>query len=163
MSLQSQTIEALWLEVQFMLIFLDLMLDGHDGVDVINLMHEHSVQTPIVICSGMDPSIVASTLDLLRENKLAYAGTLAKPFTLEQFQQALTFTPQAFESEQPADANKSDPALLAHDIKVAIKLGWFKSVFQPQRCFFLSSRGVLQLPKVFYRSQRCFPDPKDVL
>lgn len=108
------------------------MLEGYDGVDVINLMHEHKVKTPVVICSGMEPSIVSSIHDLLRENKLSYAGTLTKPFTLAQFQEILAFTPQAIESELPADQKTSEPTILGHDIKVGMRLGWFKSVFQPQ-------------------------------
>lgn len=113
------------------LIFLDLLLQFHDGLDILKLMHDHNVQTPVVIFSGMDDGIISSTQDLLSDYGLQYAGTLTKPFTLAQFESVINFSSQGSCPKQ-LDGQPSVAKLNEEDISYALKNSGIEVVYQPQ-------------------------------
>lgn len=117
--------------VQSELILLDLNLGGNDGLDVLTIMQEQKIRTPIIICSGMDASIISSAHDILLEKNLVYSGTLSKPFSFQEFKSILS-TPTAAAKSTQNGTSHAKIALAKVDIIQGLKKGWFYPVYQPQ-------------------------------
>jgi EAL domain-containing protein (putative c-di-GMP-specific phosphodiesterase class I) len=73
----------------FDLILCDLNMPGRDGVETLRLFAERRVKCPIFIVSGADPKILKAAQELGRGRGLGVAGTLHKPFGLEQVREAM--------------------------------------------------------------------------
>ncbi|MDM7861889.1 EAL domain-containing protein [Alteromonas sp. ASW11-36] len=114
------------------LIFLDLQLDHHDGIDVILALDQNKVKTPIILCSGMDINVINASKDLLTEHGLTCFGQLQKPFSYEQFLEAIN----AIEGGQSRNVKPSVPttqrSLSNQDITNALERHWFTAHYQPQ-------------------------------
>lgn len=73
----------------FDLIFCDLNMPGRDGVETMRMFAERQVKCPILIVSGADHKILKAAQELGKHRGLGVAGTLHKPFGLEQIRTAL--------------------------------------------------------------------------
>lgn len=71
------------------IIFLDLKLPGHDGVEVLHLLSQLGCKTKIYIVSGLDQSTLESAGALGRLDQLNIVGTLRKPFLIEDVERML--------------------------------------------------------------------------
>ncbi|WP_026375390.1 EAL domain-containing response regulator [Aestuariibacter salexigens] len=113
------------------LIFLDLMLQSHDGLDVVKIMQDHQITTPIIICSGMDAGIISSAQDLLQDYGLSFAGKLLKPFTYAQFEEVLTRKQQS--DNVPITGTEAQSIQLSRvDVQQALNAGWLTLAYQPK-------------------------------
>ncbi len=88
------------------IIFLDLMLPGYDGIEVLHYFAEEGCKAKIILISGVDNSTLSSAGEVGRMNRLNIVGTLKKPFSVEDIEKALLeeadnscrFTSEAFQS-----------------------------------------------------------------
>jgi EAL domain-containing protein (putative c-di-GMP-specific phosphodiesterase class I) len=71
------------------LIFCDLNMPGRDGVETMRMLAERHIKCPILIVSGADHKILKAAQELGKHRGLGVAGTLHKPFGLEQIKSAL--------------------------------------------------------------------------
>ncbi len=66
------------------LIFLDLVVPGIDGIQLLRLLSERSCKTPIVIMSGIDCRVLETAERLAKALGLRVVGRLQKPFRLAE-------------------------------------------------------------------------------
>src|SRR5262245_53764156 len=78
----------------FDVIFCDLNMPGRDGVETLRLFAELNVKCPIVLVSGADPKILKAAHELGKSRGLGVAGTLHKPFGLDELKKALRHVAQ---------------------------------------------------------------------
>jgi EAL domain-containing protein (putative c-di-GMP-specific phosphodiesterase class I)/FixJ family two-component response regulator len=71
------------------LIFLDLVMPGVDGIQLLRLLSERSCTTPIIIMSGLDRRVVETAERLAKALDLRVVGRLQKPFRLSQVETIL--------------------------------------------------------------------------
>jgi len=64
------------------LIFLDLMMPGLDGIELLRMLGERQCKTPIILMSGVDRRILDTAERLAKALDLQVAGRLRKPFRL---------------------------------------------------------------------------------
>ncbi|MDF2177388.1 EAL domain-containing protein [Aliiglaciecola sp. CAU 1673] len=112
------------------LIILDLNMPINDGLDVLEELSHTGLRVPIILCSGVSEDIIDSAIDVLHDSGLVFGGKLLKPFTYEQFVAAIS---QAKHQTPTTMKTKTKAVELTRgDLSIAIKNGWFYSVFQPQ-------------------------------
>ncbi|NKB33230.1 MAG: EAL domain-containing protein [Pseudomonadales bacterium] len=70
-------------------IFLDLMLPGYDGVEVLHYFAEVGCKAKIILISGVDKTTLASAGEVGRLSNLNIVGTLKKPFLIEDVEKTL--------------------------------------------------------------------------
>lgn len=115
----------------FDLIFIDLMMPGKDGVQLLRHLGEKSSDVPIVIMSGFDNGILSVAYELAREHRLNIIETVAKPFRIQQIKKLLKTvkSPKTLERK----AMDTQPLALTVDaILHAIKQRQFCFHYQPQ-------------------------------
>ena len=71
------------------LIFLDLMVPGTDGIQLLRLLSERGCKTPIIIMSGIDCRVLETAERLGKALDLRVVGRLHKPFRLVQVEKIL--------------------------------------------------------------------------
>ena len=71
------------------IIFLDLKLPGHDGVEALGLLANLGCKSKIYIVSGLDKATLESAGELGRLDNLNIQGTLKKPFLIEDVEKML--------------------------------------------------------------------------
>lgn len=72
------------------LLFLDINMPKKDGIDSLMLISNAEFQGQIVLLSGADESVINSVIKLGESLSLNMFGSLAKPFTLQNFQDTIT-------------------------------------------------------------------------
>lgn len=71
------------------LIFLDLVLPGFDGVEIIDLLRESGCKATLVLMSGLDKRTLASVSNTARIAGLDLHSTVSKPLTVESVNKIL--------------------------------------------------------------------------
>ena len=71
------------------LIFLDLIMPGIDGIQLLRLLSERRCTTPIIIMSGIDRRVLETAERLAKALDLRVVGRLRKPFRLAQVEAIL--------------------------------------------------------------------------
>jgi EAL domain-containing protein (putative c-di-GMP-specific phosphodiesterase class I)/ActR/RegA family two-component response regulator len=71
------------------LIFLDLMVPGIDGIQLLRILSERGCKTPIIIMSGMDCRVLETAEGLGKALDLRVVGKLHKPFRLAEVERIL--------------------------------------------------------------------------
>jgi EAL domain-containing protein (putative c-di-GMP-specific phosphodiesterase class I)/CheY-like chemotaxis protein len=115
----------------FDLIFIDLMMPGKDGVQLLRHLGEKSSKVPIVIMSGFDNGILSVAYELAKEHRLNIIETVAKPFRVQQIKKLLKTVnrPKALQRK----AADIQPLTLSVDTMLgAIKNNQFCFHYQPQ-------------------------------
>lgn len=70
-------------------IVLDLIMPVVDGIEVIRFLASHSCTAQLILMSGFDSGVLHSAKNLAIEQGLNFAGSLSKPFHLDELQQLL--------------------------------------------------------------------------
>ncbi len=84
------------------IIFLDLKLQGHDGIEVLYYLAEMKCEAKILVVSGVDQSTLEAAADVGKLNNLNIVGTIKKPFDIEDIERILideTDTSSKFSSD----------------------------------------------------------------
>jgi EAL domain-containing protein (putative c-di-GMP-specific phosphodiesterase class I)/FixJ family two-component response regulator len=97
------------------LIFLDLVMPGIDGIELLRLLRERKCTTPIIIMSGINRRVLETAERLAMALDLRVVGRLQKPFRLAQVETILrefrrTTLPTL--DSHPADAAIADCELV---------------------------------------------------
>jgi EAL domain-containing protein (putative c-di-GMP-specific phosphodiesterase class I) len=92
------------------------------------LFAERKVTCPIVIMSGADIKILKSAQELGKSRGLGVAGTLSKPFGLQQMREAL----QLLAKMASPRSRRPVSIVPAHELEVAIHTGQLLLHYQPQ-------------------------------
>jgi EAL domain-containing protein (putative c-di-GMP-specific phosphodiesterase class I)/CheY-like chemotaxis protein len=113
------------------LLLLDIHMPGVDGIDVLMELKRANYLGGLIIMSGADESVIASTLTLGRSLGLNILGSLQKPFRLAAFKKLV----QTFLDS--AKTTKPVPEIIQQDFTEAqleqgVEEGWIYPVFQPQ-------------------------------
>ena len=93
------------------LIFLDLVVPGIDGIQLLRLLSERRCTTPIIIMSGLDRRVLETAERLAKALDLRVVGKLQKPFRLAQVEtilQDFRWTALPTPTSHPAGAAISD-------------------------------------------------------
>jgi EAL domain-containing protein (putative c-di-GMP-specific phosphodiesterase class I)/ActR/RegA family two-component response regulator len=112
------------------LIFLDLIMPGIDGIQLLRLLSERRCTTPIIIMSGIDRRVLETAERLAKALDLRVVGRLRKPFRLAQvetilqeFRRAALLTP---------DFHPAGAAIADCDLVRAIENDELVVHYQPQ-------------------------------
>ena len=65
-------------------ITLDLMMPDVDGVQLIRFLAEKKCSAQLILVSGLDTEVLDSAQKLVEEQGLNFAGSMQKPFKIEQ-------------------------------------------------------------------------------
>lgn len=115
------------------ILILDLHLPGFDGFDAFKDLANTGFDKPIILISGMDPSVINASIKVAREKGLNAVLGLQKPFGLEDFSSALN----SAEQSQPMQALQAKPSAekteeSLPDIIECMEKDYFSLVYQPQ-------------------------------
>lgn len=113
---------------------LDLKLSDMDGIDVLHHIAETKYRPTIVFCSGMDEQVLQSAQAVAQSIGLTVAGTLHKPFSLEDFSNKIT-NAQAMQvkpSFVPLQKVGKKQAFTQQDAIAALANDQFYVVYHPQ-------------------------------
>lgn len=116
----------------FDILILDLHLPGFDGFDAFENLASLTFDKPIILISGMDPSVINASLTVAREKKLNAVVGLHKPFGLEELSSAID---SALKSQPVTDVvkkSKPEKSNLLPDIHECLEEDYFSVVYQPQ-------------------------------
>jgi CheY-like chemotaxis protein len=62
------------------IIFLDMMLPGMNGLEVLNILSSHQIKSSIVLMSGVENEVLVTAEAFAKRNDLQLIGVLYKPF-----------------------------------------------------------------------------------
>jgi CheY-like chemotaxis protein len=62
------------------IIFIDMVMPGMDGLQVLQLLSSHQIKSEIVLMSGADDEILRKAESFARNSDLRLIGVLSKPF-----------------------------------------------------------------------------------
>ena len=111
-------------------VFIDLMMPGVDGIELVRQLATRACRAPVVLMSGHDKSVLRSAEAMARALGLRTAGPLHKPFRVADVETLLTGLAQT-EIPRPAAARPSQ--LLSEDaLREAIESDWVVVHYQPQ-------------------------------
>jgi EAL domain-containing protein (putative c-di-GMP-specific phosphodiesterase class I) len=146
------------------IIFLDLQLEGCDGVEVLDDLAEAGYRGKVFIISGMDQSTLEAAAEVGKLNHLNVVGTIRKPFNIDDIERILkdeTDTTSSFSSQtmenlfgtgefrilfQPCMAIKSLGGMGVADLDTSVNwYGYSGTAFVATQSIFpkLESRGLI--------------------
>lgn len=114
------------------LLLLDINMPNKDGIDSLVVLSESGYLGGIVLLSGAEESVLTSVQKLGESLKLNMFGNLAKPFTLQEFENTIA---RFNISQRPSDSYHiaSDSLMFNLDkIKHYLAQSWIYPVYQPQ-------------------------------
>jgi EAL domain-containing protein (putative c-di-GMP-specific phosphodiesterase class I)/CheY-like chemotaxis protein len=112
------------------LIFLDLIVPGIDGIQLLRLLSERRCTTPIIIMSGVDRRVLETAERLAKALDLRVIGRLQKPFRLAQVETILQeFRRKALPTP---DSHPTGAAIADCDLVRAIENDELVVHYQPQ-------------------------------
>lgn len=115
-------------------VFVDLVMPGVDGVEVLGALAREGSDVNIILGSGFDFRVLQSAERAARARGLAVAGVLTKPFSLRALRDLLSATPVALAlaggggvAPAPArpGADELDRALASDEIFLAYQPKWW--------------------------------------
>ncbi len=112
----------------FDVIFCDLNMPGRDGVETMRLFAERQVKCPIVLVSGADPKILKAAHALGKSRGLGLAGTLHKPFGLDELRKALAHVAKVSSPR----SRRPPPSVSADELARGIERQELVLHYQPQ-------------------------------
>lgn len=119
--------------LQAKVVILDLKLPDFDGLDILEEFSKLKLNAAIVLCSGLDQSIIMSATEIVDDYGLLLGGVLQKPFDYGKFLKRITTIKFSLPSVNVNQVPQMEQVELSkYDVKVAIRRSWFYPVFQPQ-------------------------------
>lgn len=114
----------------FNVIFLDLMMPGKDGIEVIRELSQLDFKGTLILMSGFDRSVLNSATDLAEEYNLNVHSFLTKPFRIDEIKVII----QNLQTVKVAQASPAftSKQLSPQEIQSAIEQGAFCIHYQPQ-------------------------------
>ncbi len=64
------------------IIFLDIMMPGMNGLEVLDLLSNHQIKSSIVLMSGVENEVLVTPEAFAKRNDLQLIGVLYKPFRI---------------------------------------------------------------------------------
>lgn len=130
--------------IDIQVIFLDLVMPGMDGIEIIRFLADNKCQAKLVLMTGYDSHVLESARRLAESRGLKVAGVLRKPFPLTELNRifdelAVGERPQAVRSAQAA--GRRPPPVDAGDIRRAVDAGEIVPFFQPKVA--VATRGII--------------------
>ena len=112
------------------LIFLDLMIPGVDGIQLLRRLAEQRCEVGIVLMSGVDQRVLEATDELAASLGLFIAGHLHKPFRLADLKEVLSrpSRPKPLQRQPPRDR----ATIPASHLRTALDDDQFIVHYQPQ-------------------------------
>jgi EAL domain-containing protein (putative c-di-GMP-specific phosphodiesterase class I)/ActR/RegA family two-component response regulator len=112
------------------LIFLDLMMPGIDGIELLRVLSQRGSKVRIVLISGSGKRIIETAVQLVRSLGLTVIGFLQKPFRLAELE--IFLKTHATPASAPV-ASRPPLTIIADDeLRRAIELDEFVLHYQPQ-------------------------------
>jgi EAL domain-containing protein (putative c-di-GMP-specific phosphodiesterase class I) len=112
------------------LIFLDLVIPGMDGVEILRILSERKSTARILLMSGLSKRVIESAVALGQSLGLSIVGYLAKPFVIAELERALLEHSDS-KPTQAAGASERIPFKL-EELRRAVERDEFVLHFQPQ-------------------------------
>ena len=113
-------------------VVLDLFMPERDGIELLRVMANLNSKSAIILISGYDKSVLSSAKKLASEHGLFVAGTLTKPFSLDEIQLLLNnLALLSYDSGAKSGLIQSGVTTEA-DLKSAIENNQIEVHFQPQ-------------------------------
>jgi len=110
------------------LIFLDLVMPGVDGVELLRILGGQKCTVPIVLMSGVGARILETAVSLAKSLGLTVAGHLRKPFRIAELDILLDLAPEPKKAVQATE----DLCLQDHELARALLQDEFVLHYQPQ-------------------------------
>ncbi len=110
-------------------IFVDMQMPGMDGIQVLEFLSRHAVKSRVVPMSGSHAQVLETAERIARRNGLSVAGSLKKPFRLNELRRILDESPSTFEGQK---GNQPPPREInIDDIVAGLEHGEFDTYLQP--------------------------------
>jgi len=110
------------------IMFLDLNMPDMDGIEVMRKMVETGQKMPLVLMSGYDSGILHSAEQLAKAYSLDIIATLAKPFSLNLFKQAI----EKYTRYSKLKGRDSKQFISVSELEFAINNKQLELYYQPQ-------------------------------
>lgn len=115
-------------------IFLDLIMPGLDGIEVLGILGEAKCTARIVLMSGMDKRTLSSASAVAQSHNLEVIGAVTKPFTVKGIEEILKPLLETITNDRPAKTSKDqfsavglqlqlEPQLILGDVPIET-LNW---------------------------------------
>jgi len=112
------------------MIFLDLLIPGFDGIEILRQLAQRRCKTRIVMMSGMDKRVIESARALGDSLGLTIVGHLTKPFHIAQLETLLGIQREL--QPPPSPGKKPEIQFEKHELLSAIERDEFVLHYQPQ-------------------------------
>ena len=115
-------------------LFMDLMMPGRDGIEILRYLAEIKSNVLIVIVSGFDSGVLEVASELGKEHDLNIHATLIKPFRVESVRQILKESiAQSYKRFDVFKKSKRlEQTISVSMVKEALERGDFCFFYQPQ-------------------------------
>jgi len=103
----------------------DLDMPGMDGMELVRHLAAQRHHAALIIVTSMEPKVASAVEVMARTLKVAFLGTIQKPFTAKKLTTLLA-------AHDPARPHADAPAFKAEEIAHGLKAGQFEALFQPK-------------------------------
>jgi EAL domain-containing protein (putative c-di-GMP-specific phosphodiesterase class I)/ActR/RegA family two-component response regulator len=110
------------------IVFIDMMMPGADGIQVLASLARHKVKSAIVLMSGTHVEVLAAAERIARQQGLKVAGTLSKPFKSHELRRLLDAAP---ELRHECELRRRSPEINVEDVVAALERREFDAHLQP--------------------------------
>jgi EAL domain-containing protein (putative c-di-GMP-specific phosphodiesterase class I) len=135
-------------------VIVDLMMPGHDGLQVLHRLAQENYSGEVIVCSGLDRRVLEAAGRTALSHGLRFAGILPKPFLPRQLRQLLGHSDAVVEPSPPDSLSTFTQA----DLAEAIERRWLVPYFQPKiRCADRTLCGFEVLSRIHHPERGVIP------